>query len=275
MNLYRQICRQLSHNVGMGEASAITFILLEHTCSLSKNDILLGLDEDISPEKVEADVQPLVDRLLKGEPIQYVVGYTDFLGLNIKVSPSTLIPRPETAELIQHLSNLSVRSILDVGTGSGCIALALKRIYPDAYICATDISDAALDIASQNARSLSMDIDFRHDDILSTALYGQRFDLIVSNPPYITLSEKQEMERTVVDFEPATALFVPDDNPLLFYDAITHYATNSLNTGGVLAFETGRRYARQVMENMRRYNFDAEVIKDSYDNDRMVIGKKI
>ncbi|MBQ8674916.1 MAG: peptide chain release factor N(5)-glutamine methyltransferase [Bacteroidaceae bacterium] len=259
----------------MGEASAITFILLEHTCNLSKNDILLGLDDDISTKKVEADVQPLVDLLLKGEPIQYVVGYTDFLGLNIKVSPSTLIPRPETAELIQHLSNLSVRSILDVGTGSGCIALALKRIYPDAYICATDISDAALDIASHNARSLSMDIDFRHDDILSTALYGQRFDLIVSNPPYITLSEKQEMERTVVDFEPATALFVPDDNPLLFYDAITHYATNSLNKGGVLAFETGRRYARQVMENMRRYNFDAEVIKDSYDNDRMVIGKKI
>lgn len=274
MNLYRQICRQLSNNVGTGEASAITFILLQHTCNLTKNDILLGIDDNISAEKIETDVQPLVDRLMNGEPIQYVIGYTYFLGLKIKVTPSTLIPRPETEELIQHISNLNPSRILDIGTGSGCIALSLKHIYPDAYICATDISVEALDIARQNASNLCLDIDFKHDDILSTTLCGDHFDLIVSNPPYITYSEKTDMDRTVTDFEPGTALFVPDDNPLLFYDTIIRYATNSMNTGGVLAFEASRQYAYQVMEKMQQEGFAAEVIKDSYDNDRIVIGRK-
>ncbi len=272
------VIRRISATMEEGEAKAVAMLLFEKLFGLSQTDVLMGKAEELEA----ADVQRLdkcVDRICGGEPVQYVLGKADFMGMELDVTPAVLIPRPETEELVNEVVNaLADRKsprILDIGTGSGCIALAIKQLIPLAEVTAWDISPEALRVARNNAEQLGLDICFEQRDILSTNLsvMSEVFDLIVSNPPYICRQESEEMERRVTDFEPHAALFVPDDDPLLFYRAITRFATVALRTGGQLFFEINRRFGRQVCELMRQAGFEGVTLKtDQFDNPRIVYG---
>ncbi len=273
--LYRNILDQLTDIYGKDEARAITRMFLKDLFP-DENDceLLLGHREEPSE-----DIQLMVGRLKKGEPIQYVLGKTEFFGMEMHVEPGVLIPRPETEELIRQIlirlePGSSPTNILDVGTGSGCIALAMKKCFPDARVEAWDVSDEALRIASGNAERLDLPIIYNKVDVVGNyELRFTNYDLIVSNPPYVLEEEKEAMERNVLDYEPETALFVPDSNPLLFYDRIADIAASSLREGGLLAFEINRRFGHDIVEMLRRKGFsDAELTKDQFDNDRFVFG---
>ena len=272
------VIRRISATMEEGEAKAVTMLLFEKLFGLSQTDVLMGKAEGLEA----ADVQRLnqcVDRICSGEPVQYVLGRADFMGMELKVSPAVLIPRPETEELVNEVLNAAADGkslrILDIGTGSGCIALAIKKLLPQAEVTAWDISPEALRVARNNAEQLGLDICFEQRDILSTNLsvMSEVFDLIVSNPPYICRQESELMERRVTDFEPHAALFVPDDDPLLFYRAITRFASVALRAGGQLFFEINRRFGGQVCELMRREGFEGVTLKtDQFDNPRIVYG---
>lgn len=277
--LFHDINARLTGLYGKDEARAISLLLLERTEGLSSADVLMGRDDEL-PETKKNALQPLVERLLVCEPIQYVTGEADFCGMTLAVKPGVLIPRPETEELVDSVVRLldghgdRVR-LLDIGTGSGCIALALKQKLGTAEVTGLDVSDEALDVARENAKRLQLDVTFRHEDILSAIPPAAAYDAIVSNPPYICTREKAEMDANVLDYEPQIALFVPDDNPLLFYNKIIRYAQCALKDGGLLAFETNRLYGADVAEQMRSCGFaGVTVSKDMFDNDRMVTGWK-
>lgn len=270
---YQNIRRQLSTLYDEREAQAITFVLLEDLCQLSQNDVLIGRDDEIKPNMHQL-LDKAVARMMKGEPVQYVTGWTKFCGLSIHVGPEVLIPRPETEELVTEINKLQPQRVLDIGTGSGCIALAVKHQHPQATVTAMDISSKALQIAEQNAELLSLQIYFEEQDILKAIPKPNTFDLIVSNPPYICESEADEMEHHVLDFEPPLALFVSDEDPLLFYRAIIHYASTALTEGGTLAFEINRAYGKEVASLMEEHHFvDISIKKDMFNNDRMVFGR--
>ncbi len=261
-----------SAGIECGEARSIGLMLLEWAVGLSASDVLAGGDDEL-PACARRRLCPLVKRLAMGEPIQYVTGTTQFCGLNIGVKPGVLIPRPETEELVEAVTGRVGINILDIGTGSGCIALALKHICPMATVTAFDISAEALSIASDNARRLGLDVRFEQCDILAKQPDGRLWDTIVSNPPYVCDEERCEMLPTVSDYEPHIALFVPDSDPLLFYTAITRFATRSLTPGGLLAFEANRRFAFEVEQLLRRSGFDhTEVRQDIFGNNRFVMG---
>ena len=269
---FQDIRRQLATLYDSGEAQAMGFLLLEEGCGLSQADVLIGKDDAIS-EAEEAWLHQAMGRLMKGEPIQYVMGHTDFCELRIEVGKGVLIPRQETEELVKAVKECDPATILDIGTGSGCIALALKQRFPQAKVTAMDISKEALTIARNNAERLGLDITFEQKDIFKVTPEPNQFDLIVSNPPYVCEEERKEMERHVVDYEPKVALFVPDDHPLLFYEAITTYAATALTNGGMLAFETNRRFAHEVCALMADAGFsNIKLKRDMFNNERIVIG---
>ena len=272
------VIRRISATMEEGEAKAVAMLLFEKLFGLSQTDVLMGKAEGLEASDVQC-LDKCVDRICGGEPVQYVLGKADFMGMELDVTPAVLIPRPETEELVNEVVNaLADRKsprILDIGTGSGCIALAIKQLIPLAEVTAWDISTEALRVARNNAKQLGLGICFEQRDILSTNLSVMQevFDLIVSNPPYICRQESEEMERRVTDFEPHAALFVPDDDPLLFYRAITRFATVALRTGGQLFFEINRRFGRQVCELMRQAGFEGVTLKtDQFDNPRIVYG---
>lgn len=269
---FRDIRYRLSRQYESREADSIGFILLDELCGLSTADVLTGKDDEMADFDA-LKVETAMERLQEGEPIQYVVGKTQFCGLTIGVRPGVLIPRPETGELVEAVSKGRRNSILDIGTGSGCIALALKHRFPQADVTAMDISEDALRIAQENARRLGLDIHFIQQDILHATPEVMKYDLIVSNPPYVCESERAQMERHVLEYEPGLALFVPDDDPLLFYRAIINYASTALMDGGMLAFETNREYATEVGMLMKEGGWsDVEVKRDVFNNERIVIG---
>ena len=228
-----------------GESRAMSLLLLEEVAGLSTADVLMERDDALSEES-KAQLRGMAARISKGEPVQYVLGFQRFCGLKIDVGPGVLIPRPETEELVmlivdevQKMANSSgVLRILDIGTGSGCIALALKHLLGErAKVEAWDLSEEALLIAQKNAESLGLDVHFEQHDILAPQTYAGQFDIIVSNPPYVCQSEAEEMERNVVEYEPAMALFVKDNDPLLFYRTIAQKAHSLLFPNGRLFFE--------------------------------------
>lgn len=265
------------------EAQAIVRLLFESLFGMSNTDMLSGGSERLS-ESDAIMLDECVERIYRGEPVQYVLGTTDFMGLNLSVNPSVLIPRPETEDLvrfvIEKLSRRNNLKVLDIGTGSGCIALALKHAIPYSKVYGWDISQEALEVAKENAATLGLDVKFEQRDILasnniSEIQHDGGFDVIVSNPPYVCNSEAADMERHVLEYEPNSALFVPDDSPLLFYDPITHFAWESLSIGGNLFFEVNRMYAHQVCELMFETGFtDVAVVQDRYGNERIVSGLK-
>jgi release factor glutamine methyltransferase len=209
------------------EAQAITFMLLEHFMRLRNIDVLV--DRPVPETTAQPDWTGIIDRLNNNEPVQHIIGSTEFCGLEFRVSSSVLIPRPETEELVRMVTRDYAEpdkniSILDIGTGSGCIAIVLARFLPHVSVHAWDVSDEALEVAKENARQLIADVTFAKQDMLNVTfpLPGNivQFDCLVSNPPYVTYSEAENMRPNVLRFEPHEALFVEDNDPLLFYKAI-------------------------------------------------------
>ena len=250
------------------EAEQLMRILLEDLFGIDWNQQLMNPDLRID-ERQHYQLGEAVKRLLSGEPVQYVTGMARFCDLILKVSPSVLIPRPETKELVQRISiNISVEKpirIWDIGTGSGCIAIALAKHFGDAEVLAFDVSEEALQIAKENAESNGVQVTFVHDDVLKPQSdeFNQHVDLLVSNPPYVCDSERTTMEANVLDWEPENALFVPDDDPLRFYRQILQLAKNQLNPEGQIWFEINERMGEEMLQLCHEMGFaEAEIMLD-------------
>ena len=277
---YDDIWRRLAGAYDQREARAVARMLIEEKFGLSFADIICGGVEALSDAGTQW-LEAAVGRLEQGEPIQYVLGWAWFCGLRFGVQPGVLIPRPETEWLVDTVCADSIAQnarqlrVLDIGTGSGCIALSIKQHLPEAYVEAWDISPEALAIAADNARSLGLDVAFRQQDALNLAPDADVWDVIVSNPPYICHRERADMSPNVLDHEPSTALFVPDTDPLLFYRTITRYAVGSLRRGGRLLFECNTLYATDTARMMADEGMNAtEVHDDCFDKPRFAVGGK-
>ncbi len=274
---YRELWRTLEPLYGNGEARAITDYVLDVCFGLSKADILCGAVEEMTAEKT-AELNKIFGRLTEGEPVQYVLGRAEFSGRWFNVRPGVLIPRPETEELCAWITADSKASgspkVLDIGTGSGCIAITLQLDMPESKVTAWDISADALDVARENAQQLGANVNFVKLDALNAKPEGE-WDVIVSNPPYICEKEKKDMAVNVLEHEPHTALFVPDADPLLFYRAITRLAVQTLSKGGRLYFEINPIYADETCRMMRAEGMTAvELRSDMYGKQRMAKGVK-
>lgn len=279
---YEEIWHRLAVVYSDGEAKAQARMLLEDKFGLSLADILCGGVGQLSADDTMW-LERAVARIEQMEPIQYVLGEAWFCGRSFIVDESVLIPRPETEWLVERagevVSAMDVSSprILDIGTGSGCIAVSLKKALPDAYVEAWDISEAALAIARENAKTLGADVAFRLRDALAAKDIDDsiqcKWDIIVSNPPYICDSERKDMEANVLEHEPATALFVPDADPLLFYKAIADYGKETLSQNGHLLFECNTRYAQATAEMMQEVGYEeTEVADDCFGKPRFAEG---
>lgn len=274
---YRELWRTLEPLYGNGEARAVTDYVLDVCFGLSKADIMCGAVEEMTAEKT-AELNKIFNRLTKGEPVQYVLGRAEFSGRWFNVRPGVLIPRPETEELCAWITADSKASgspkVLDIGTGSGCIAITLQLDMPESKVTAWDISADALDVARENAKQLGANVSFVKQDALNAKPEGE-WDVIVSNPPYICEKEKKDMAVNVLEHEPHTALFVPDADPLLFYRAITRLAVQTLSNGGRLYFEINPIYADDTCRMMRAEGMTAvELRSDMYGKQRMAKGVK-
>jgi len=267
--IWEETAKQLEKVYDAREAENITYLLMEDVFSISKAAIL-------SKELVHVDEDELssaTERLLNHEPIQYVTGLADFYGRQFQIEKGALIPRPETEELISLIkSNVRIKEpkMLDVGTGSGCIAITLSLEIGGA-VFATDVSSKALDIANDNAKKLNAKVSFIEHDVLQNDLTLSDLDVLVSNPPYIPQKERVQMNQNVTDFEPDLALFVPDDDPLLFYRKIATSGRHVLKSGGMLFFEIHENFGRQTKELLEGLNYSAvKVHQDMQGKDRMV-----
>lgn len=274
---YRELWRTLEPLYGNGEARAVTDYVLDVCFGLSKADILCGAVEEMTAEKT-AELNKIFGRLMEGEPVQYVLGRAEFCGRWFNVRPGVLIPRPETEELCAWITADSKASgspkVLDIGTGSGCIAITLQLDMPESKVTAWDISADALDVARENAQLLGANVNFVRQDALNAKPEGE-WDVIVSNPPYICEKEKKDMAVNVLEHEPHTALFVPDADPLLFYRAITRLAVQTLSKSGRLYFEINPIYADDTCRMMRAEGMTAvELRSDMYGKQRMAKGIK-
>lgn len=274
---YRELWRTLEPLYGNGEARAVTDYVLDVCFRLSKADIMCGAVEEMTAEKT-AELNKIFGRLMEGEPVQYVLGRAEFSGRWFNVRPGVLIPRPETEELCAWITADSKASgspkVLDIGTGSGCIAITLQLDMPESKVTAWDISADALDVARENAQRLGANVNFVRQDALNAKPEGE-WDVIVSNPPYICEKEKKDMAVNVLEHEPHTALFVPDADPLLFYRAITRLAVQTLSKGGRLYFEINPIYADDTCRMMQAEGMTAvELRSDMYGKQRMAKGIK-
>ena len=293
---YEELWHRLTHIYDAGEAKAIVRWVLDVRFDMSWTDILCGKVTELSAHD-QTELEKIMLRLEKGEPVQYIIGVADFCGRQFHVEPGVLIPRPETAELcrmvieereISQKGQSPLCEILDIGTGSGCIAITLALELPDAKVTAWDISDDALRIAGGNAKSLGANVTFEHCDVLDSSLFTLHsslftlhsslpsWDLIVSNPPYIQPIECDEMAKNVLDYEPQIALFAPEDNPIVFYQRIGDYAWQHLNPGGLLFFELNPLTADQVCDTLRTTGFmEIEIRKDQFGKNRFLKAMKI
>lgn len=276
--------KQLNNIYDSTEMEALTLLVISEISKLSKASIKAFPERELSTEQSEV-LKTILTRLQTGEPVQYILGETEFYGLPFKVSPSVLIPRPETEELVEwilsvcggHFAQNSDQfegAILDIGTGSGCIAISLKKNLPNANVSAVDISEPALQTAKDNAVLNQVEVHFVHSDILDWRAQDSKFNmynLIVSNPPYVTPHDKQQMHTNVTDHEPHSALFVPENDPLLFYNAIADFALLKLPTKGLLFFEINENYGNQTVEMLQKKGFTDIVLKqDMSGRDRMI-----
>ena len=294
----------MESNMPEGEAKAVALMLLEKVAGLPTAKALIADGNDLLCRR--QTLLELAARVAQGEPVQYVLGEADFCGLTLKVKPGVLIPRPETEELVAWVvenvkansnllpltSNLSPFKLLDIGTGSGCIAVALAKKLKEAEVEAWDVSDDALEIARENAKRNGvqvktskvdvLDINANSNSQLSTVNFQlstltshlsplTSYNIIVSNPPYICEEEKAEMERNVLEHEPELALFVPDDDPLLFYRRIAELGLSLLKENGLLFFEINRRFGEEVVKMLQEKGYrEVELRQDMFGNDRMV-----
>ena len=275
---YNELWHQLAPLYGDGEAKAIAQMVYEVRYGLTLSDIYLGKDTQLSADD-QAELKEIAKRLADNEPVQYVLGVADFCGRQYHVEPGILIPRPETEHLCrlitEHVANgspiRSTRSILDIGTGSGCIAITLALDIPGAEVTAWDISPIALRVAKGNAEQLGANVNVIENDMLQqTYQVAPQWDLIVSNPPYICDSEADQMEANVLDYEPEIALFVPDDDPLQFYVPIMNYAQSALHLGGELWLETNPLYEEIIEERLLELGFNVTAHDDQFGKTRFI-----
>ena len=277
---YEELWHRLTPLYETGEAKAIARWVLDVRFGLSMTDILCGKVTELSSND-QTELEKIMLRLEKGEPVQYIIGVADFFGRSFHVAPGVLIPRPETAELCEYVlsSRKTEEKILDIGTGSGCIAITLALEIPDSQVTAWDISDDALRIAQENANALGANVAFEKRDILDTSLFTfhqATFTTIVSNPPYIKPSERDGMDKNVLDYEPETALFAPEENPIIFYQRIGDYALRSLISGGQLYFELNPQTADAVDDYLNKIGFqETEIRQDQFGKQRFLKAKKI
>lgn len=277
--LFNQVKTRLSDLFGENEATSITFLLFEKIFEFKRADVLAGKSLKLFNKYCFEELESFIQRLLDHEPIQYILQEAYFYNWTFFVSPSVLIPRPETEELVDMILKentfLPSPKILDIGTGSGCIAITLAKERPDAEVHALDISKEALDVARQNAQKLSAKVYFSQADILSGYLEAGGFDILVSNPPYVLQKEKSTMATHVLEHEPHRALFVPDHDPLKFYKAILDFSKSKLKPNGKIYFEINEKYPTETIQLMESHGFiNAEVISDLNGKSRMAKGVK-
>lgn len=256
------------------EAGALAKLLLVEVFGFSTLELYGGKDKAIS-EKERTLLNDIIKRLQQNEPIQYILGMETFCGLNFRVDKNVLIPRPETQELVEWIltdnKELKNGRILDIGTGSGCIAITLAKCLPEVEVEAWDVLKSALQIATQNASDNGVRVHLVEQDVLTFIPKSACFDVMVSNPPYITEVEKNEMEANVLEWEPETALFVHDNDPLLFYRKIASLGRVMLKSGGMLYFEINRAYGAEMVEMLNEMGYSSiELRKDLFGNDRMI-----
>lgn len=268
------------------EAKNLAFLVISYVCKVNRSQYILKKNEELTGDQ-ETRVLQILNELKTGKPLQYITGETEFYGLRFKVGRSVLIPRPETEELVEwalkEAKSLGLEAknsdekrllkVLDIGTGSGCIAIAIKKNLPGTLVFAMDNSAAAIETARINAELNEAEINFIQGDVLNFkfAPIGHKFDLIISNPPYVTGSEKDLMHQNVFDHEPHEALFVPNDDPLLFYKVITGFAKLNLKHGGLLFFEINENFGTEITQLINQNGFkEIEVRKDMRGKDRMI-----
>lgn len=272
-DILQNIRKSLSGFYPDNEISGLVRLLIEHVTKSSMPALLSDKNTKITSEEV-LKIDKIVERLQRFEPIQYILGETEFYGLPFTVNQDVLIPRPETEELVELILNENKESkprILDIGTGSGCIAVSLQKHIHESSVTAWDISEKALAVAALNSKSNSVNVTFNQVDILSDYPTNHSFDIIVSNPPYVLVSEKTDMHANVLEYEPHTALFVADNNPLLFYNRIADVAIQLLTDGGKLYFEINRAKGQETIKMLENKKFsEIRLIKDISGNDRMV-----
>ena len=273
--LYDNLVRDLNLDEPVDEISAIAFEVLDHF-GISRTDVIaqktVGVDYN--------QLLPLIKRLNNHEPVQYVLGSAWFCGNKFRVNSSVLIPRPETEMLVEEALKLKSPddefSILDIGTGSGCIAISLALMFPKATVVGVDVSEEALAVARQNAKHLNAQVNFLNHDILNKDFGDETFDLMVSNPPYIGESEMPTIARNVIDYEPHLALFVKEPDPLLFYRAIAKVAMKHLNPRGLVLVEINERFGPETESIFRLSGLtDCRIIKDLSGKNRNVAARKV
>lgn len=281
MTSARQLYRYLVDHITAyppKEAQALSFMLLEHYLRLRNVDVLV--DRPLTNLHAQPDWEGILARLNQNEPIQHIIGSTEFCGLEFKVSSSVLIPRPETEELVRLVTRDYAEpdekpTILDIGTGSGCIAIVLARFLPHATVHAWDVSEEALDVARENARQLLAEVHFAKQDMLNVPFpltdYPEPFDCLVSNPPYVTYSEADQMRPNVLRFEPHEALFVEDTDPLLFYKAIADFGIHHLKPGGRCFVEINEHFGPDTKEVFESRGYQSVVLlQDIHGKNRFV-----
>ncbi|HSD06528.1 peptide chain release factor N(5)-glutamine methyltransferase [Flavobacterium sp.] len=272
-----QFIEILSSIYGKDEAESFFYLILKEKQQLSRVDLALRPDLVFTAEELLV-WNSILEQLKLEVPIQYLLGKTSFYGLDFEVNENVLIPRPETEELVdwiiqyQKLKDESQKiKILDIGTGSGCIAISLAKNIPNAQVFALDVSEKALATAQKNAELNNVNITFIHQSILETEDLGQQFDIIVSNPPYVRNLEKVEIKKNVLDYEPHLALFVEDNDALIFYKKIAELALKNLTSPGQLYFEINQYLGKEMVDLLERMNFkNVELRKDIYGNDRIM-----
>ncbi len=275
-SFFREVLQKLKTKFSSGEAENITAMMFEKIAGISKTDLIKVKNLEINQPTIK-QLEESIDKLFLDVPIQYILGEAWFYGIKFLVNPSVLIPRPETEELVElvlkELKSDANKSILDIGSGSGCIPITIKKKFNQAKVTSVDISEDALEIAKQNATIIGTFINFQKLDFLEREnwqLLGV-FDIIVSNPPYIPFSEKESLDKNVRDYEPETALFV--DEPLIFYRAIADFATTNLLKEGKIFMEVHENFSHSVSEHFVQKGFITNVLKDIYGKDRFVVAQ--
>ena len=269
---------ELEKIYGSDEANALIMILLEHYFGIDR--VKIAMDPELRLSESELlTLHFAVKELLKNKPVQYILGETEFCGMRFFVDENVLIPRPETEELVNQLVSCSVNHhpsfrILDIGTGSGCIAISLAKLLKNSVVTAVDVSEKALEVAKKNAETNGVNVNFIKDDILNPKnpeLLDNQFDIIVSNPPYVCESEKNEMRANVLDYEPSSALFVSDNDPLIFYRKILEFAQKTLKPDGEVWFEINEKLGTEMKNLCIEKGFEkVEIIKDFRERDRIL-----
>ena len=256
------------------ELSSIIGMLIEEVSGWNRTQQIIHQNTAFNQAQVD-QIEKYTEQLISGKPIQYILGKAWFMGQNFIVNENVLIPRPETEELVEWIisyANIKNKtlSILDIGTGSGCISIALKMALPHCEVSALDVSKEALKVAQLNANNLNVSIQWMEQNILDTVALENAYDIIVSNPPYIPIRKKESMQKQVVNFEPSLALFVPDEDPLIFYRTIAKIAKQSLSKNGQLFFEIHYDQGNAILTLLNELNFHAELRQDSFGKDRMI-----